>query len=215
MPGRQIRHTFPLENAFWCSHMYASVDWHGYKLWNWKNDKEKGLLVKGAGIKDPRLHGSKAGLLGRRKRSSRKDRGEGREWGKIKENTAFMKMQWWNPLLHMLTLKIINIDARFITFKPKWPLFSCPWTLNVSCLQSPSVLHNPSHAWSSAASLEICLELSPASLCSAWTFMFLAWIAHPSPLVYQSSWPVFFQSKQLKLPLAHRSKSPSLLSCFG
>lgn len=141
-------------------------------------------------------------------------RGEG--GGKIKENTAFKKMQWWNPLLHMLTLKIINIDARFITFKPKWPLFSCPWTLNVSCLQNLSVLHNPNHAWSSAASLEIRLELSPASLCSAWTFFFfLAWIAHPSPLVYQSSWPVFFQSKQLKLPLAHSSKSPSLLSCYG
>lgn len=95
-------------------------------------------------------------------------RGEG--GGKTKENTAFMKMQWWNPLLHMLTLKIVNIDARFITFKPKWPLFSCPWTLHVSCLQSLSVLHNPSHAWSSAASLEIRLELSPAFLCSAWPF---------------------------------------------
>lgn len=98
-------------------------------------------------------------------------RGEGR--GKIKENTAFMKMQWWNPLLHMLTLKIINIDARFTTFKPKWPLFSCPWTLNGSCLQSLSVLHHPNHAWSSAASLEIRFELSPASLCSAWIFIYL------------------------------------------
>lgn len=140
-------------------------------------------------------------------------RGEG--GGKIKENTAFMKMQWWNPLLNMLTLKIVNIDARFITFKPKWPLFSCPRTLNVSCLQSLSVLHNRSHARSSAASLGIPLELSPASLCSAWPLFFLAWIAHPSPLVYQSSWPVFCQSKQLKLPLAHSSESPSLLSCYG